>query len=60
MVDNDTFAHFPSPSYPVKIPRNADGGLQWTWYALPCVCSLHATPSAPRCQGIAENWGTVS
>ena len=32
MVFNDTFAGFPSPSYPVTIPRGADGGLDWTWY----------------------------
>ena len=30
MVFNDTFWGFPSPTHPCKIPRNADGGLQWT------------------------------
>ena len=32
MVFNDTFSGFPSPSYPCKIARNADGGLDWTTY----------------------------
>ena len=32
IVFNDTFSGFPSPTYPCKIPRNADGGLQWTTY----------------------------
>ena len=32
MVDKDMFSGFPSPACGVKIPRNADGGLEWTWY----------------------------
>jgi hypothetical protein len=32
MVDSDTFQGFPSPAGPVKIPRNADGGLRWDWW----------------------------
>jgi hypothetical protein len=32
MVDNDTFTGFPSPAGGVKIPRDGDGGLEWTWY----------------------------
>jgi len=32
MVFNDTFTGFPSPAGPVRMPRTADGGLNWTWY----------------------------
>lgn len=32
MVFHDIFTGFPSPSGPVKLNRNPDGGLPWTWY----------------------------
>ena len=31
-VFNDTYSNFPSPTYPVRIPRTPSGGLEWTWW----------------------------